>query len=183
MRQLLAIAAGMALVCAVASHWALLVMTPQLATDRQISEGLKRGGEINGLWHNPVATAGSTSVPLANPDSLTSRSYLDLSKGPLVLRGPKPKSCVYWSASIFAHNTDAIYVRSDKDFPGDEITVVIGREDAPIPAGSGDIVKSPSDRAVLLLRCFMRDRTDPAHLAVIDSERRALRLERLEQTP
>ncbi|ODT86144.1 DUF1254 domain-containing protein [Phenylobacterium sp. SCN 70-31] len=157
-------------------HAGLLWAAPRWATDRQIEAGLARGAVWNRLQHSPPPRAGTTSVPLANPDSLTSRAYLDLSKGPLVLEGPLPKACVYWSASLFAHDTRTVFIASDRDYPEGHVRIGF-RHAGQSPVSDAQDVPSPSRVAVLLIRCFMRDRTDAAYVEALDPARRALVLE------
>jgi uncharacterized membrane protein len=163
-------------VFAVATHLVLLWITPSWETDRQVAAGLRRAGGLNILIHAPRARAGATSVPLANPDTLSSRAYLDLSKGPLVLTGVRPDSCSYWSASVFAHNTDAVLVRSDRDSPDRIIALGLRTAAQRFTEPVRDQAVLPSPKGVLLIRCFMRDRMDKAYLAKLDAERRQLTL-------
>jgi uncharacterized membrane protein len=161
------------LVTAVASHVVLLQMIPFLQTDKQIAAGIERGAGINELVQPPVARAGATSVPLANPDTLGSRAYLDLASGPLILTGIRPELCAYWSVSVFAHNTDTVLVKSDREIPSGPFAIGIRRADQTIAEPVELEAVLPSDRGVLLVRCFMRQRDDVAYLANLDAERRS----------
>lgn len=164
-----------AAVCGLAVHLACLFLSPALATDYQIREGLKRGGGWNQLIFNAPPRAGRTKVPLANADTLGTRAYLNLAEGPLMLEGPVPKSCVYWSASVFAHNTDTALIASDRDFPSGRFRIAIHTKGQNAPPADKSAVL-PSRKGVLLLRCFMRDREDQAYLKTLDAERRRITL-------
>jgi uncharacterized membrane protein len=115
-------------------------------------------------------------VPLANPDTLGSRAYLDLSDGPFVVKGRRPESCTYWSASVFAHDTDTVTVLTDLDTPDRDVSLGIRTPNQRFVQPVGAEAVLPSEKGVLLLRCFMRDRTDAAYLAQLDQERRGLKL-------
>lgn len=166
-----------AVVAGLGTHFALLYGIPVWATDYQFAAAIKRGAKWNTLRHNPVPKAGSTSVPLANPDSFTSSAGIDLSKGSLVLAGPVPKSCAYWSVSVFAHNTDTALIMSDRNFPSGTFRIGIAREKTDIPQPVDAIALLPSDKAFLLLRCFMRDANDAAYMVTLESERRKITLQ------
>lgn len=179
------VAAGLAAFVVVggATHALLLWRSPVWATDYQIDEGMKRGGAWNRLLYGKPPRAGTTSVGLASPDSLGSRAYLDLSKGPLVLEGLRPENCAYWSASVFAHNTDTVLVRSDRDLPQRRITIALRTVDQNVGEPVDDTAVLPSPKGVLLLRCFMRDRTDEAYVAKLSGEIRGLTLRPAQGNP
>lgn len=168
-------------ITALVSHVALLQMIPFLQTDKQIEAGIRRGFSINELAQPPAPRAGSTSVPLANPDTLGSRAYLDLASGPLVLSGIRPEGCAYWSVSIFAHNTDTLLVKSDREIPAGPFAIGIRRGEQTITEPVDLETVMPSDRGVLLIRCFMRQREDVAYLASLDAERRTFVLRRADK--
>ena len=161
---------------AVASHLLLLFGAPSWETDKQVALGLKRAGQMNALFHAPAPQAGTTTVPLANADTLSSRAYLDLSRGPYVLTGVRPKSCSYWSVSVFARNTDVVLIRSDRDTPDRSIDIGLRTPDQRLNERVAGEAVLPSPSGVLLIRCFMRDRMDKAYLATLDAERRQLAL-------
>ena len=143
-----------------AVHFALLWLSPAWATDHQIAEGLKRGARMNVLTYGKPPRAGTTSVPLANPDVLSTRAYLDLSKGPFVIEGLRPESCAYWSASVFAENTDAVLVSSDQQSPDRKISLALRMTSQTVNEPVLSQAVLPSKTAVVLLRCIMRDRVD-----------------------
>lgn len=166
------------LLAAGATHAVLLSGAPYWATDYQLRQGLKKGGAWNRLIYGKPPRAGTTTVGLASPDTLGSRAYLDLSKGPLILTGERPVSCAYWSASVFAHNTDAVLVKSDRDLPGRDISIVLrtADQDAPVAGPVQASAVLPSPKGMLLLRCFMRDRTNKPYVEQLSREIRGLTL-------
>lgn len=163
-------------VAGLAVHGVLLWRSPAWATDYQIEEGLKRGGSWNALIYGKPPRAGTTKVGLASPDTLGTRAYLDLAKGPLVLEGLRPQNCAYWSASVFAHNTDTVLVRSDRDLPQARIKVALRTAGQALAEPVDATAVLPSPKGVLLIRCFMRDRTDAAYVAGLSQEIRGLTL-------
>jgi uncharacterized membrane protein len=177
------IALGAFLGAAVIVHGALLWGAPRWATDHQIREGLRRGGSWNTLLHGQPPTAGSTSVPLANADTLGSRAYLDLRGGPLILEGVRPESCTYWSATVFAHDTDTVTMLTDGDTPDRQVSLGIRLAGQRLAEAVATEAVLPSARGVLLVRCFMRDRADQEYLQQLDRERRQLQLRRVGGAP
>lgn len=165
---------GIAVVSAVMVHAALLWGVPNWATDRQLNALAARGANWNSMIHVGVPRAGQTPIPLANPDGFNSRVLIDLAKGPLLVEGPVPKSCVYWSASVFQRNTDVVLIVSERDFPDGHARIGLVREDGRITEPVDHLAKMGSDTGILLLRCFMRDSGDPEHLAQLDAERRLI---------
>jgi|GEM_PF-2453853 len=174
--RIAAVCLATAVLFGVATHLVFLFGSPYWATDKQIDNWLSRGMAWNTLTFSPIPKAGSTTVPLANPDAFSSRAIIDLKKGPQVLEGPFPPSCTYWSASVFAHNTDTALIMSDRDFPTGLVKIGIARSKADIGENIDAIAVLDSDKAVLLLRCFMRDRTDKAYMATLTEERSKMRV-------
>ncbi len=161
-------------VMAIVVHLGVLFLSPDWSTDHQIAEGLRRGGRMNALIYAKPPRAGATSVPLANPDTLSTRAYLDLRKGPLIVEGVRPHSCTYWSASVFARNTDTVLIRSDRDSPDGRISIGLGTAQQHVAEPVKDEAILPSTEGVVLLRCFIRDRTDKAYVTALEAESRGL---------
>jgi uncharacterized membrane protein len=157
-----------------ATHAILLFGSPYWATDKQVKDWLSRGRTFNTLTFLPVPKVGVTTVPLANPDAFSSRAFIDLTKGPQILEGPIPPSCTYWSVSIFAHNTNTVLVKSDRDFPSGLVSIGVARRGENLMEKTNAIALLDSNLAVMILRCFMRDRNDAAYMAALDKERRKL---------
>ena len=166
------------IVSAASTHAYTLFSIPYQETDKQIAAGLKMGREINALNHSPPPRAGGTAVPLANADTLSSRAYLNLSKGPMVLEGLRPDLCTYWSASIFAHDTDMVFVLTDSETPDRRISIGMRLEGQSYGTSVEDNVDNdvvlPSATAVLLIRCFMSDRTNTKYIADLTGQQKAL---------
>ena len=164
-----------ALVAAVVTHIALLYGSPYWETDKHIKIWQEtRGMTWNKLDFIPAPTAGSTAIPLANPDTFSTRAIFDVSNGPFVMEGPLPTLCTYWSASFFAHNTDAVLIMSDRDFPDGKVSIAIARSKADVSERTTGVAELGSDKGVMLMRCFMSDRTNPEYLKSLDAERRKM---------
>lgn len=161
-------------VSAVLTHVVLLVGSPVWATDYQISQGLKTGGAWNRLIYGKPPRAGTTKVGLANPDTLGTRAYLDLSEGPLILEGRRPTSCAYWSVSVFAHNTDTVLIRSDRELADPHIAIALRTRDQVLAEPVQASAVLPSAKGVLLIRCFMKNRSDAPYIAGLSSEIRGV---------
>jgi uncharacterized membrane protein len=168
------------LVSAAFTHVDTLLSIPYRETDEQIAAGLKMGREMNVLNHYPPPRAGGTAAPLANADTLSSRAYLDLSLGPMALQGLRPDLFTYWSASVFAHNTDTVFVLTDRETPERRISIGMRLKGQSCgattenPVGHDAIL--PSATAVLLIHCFMSDRTNTQYISDLTGQQKALTL-------
>jgi uncharacterized membrane protein len=157
-----------------------LLSIPYRETDKQIAAGLKMGCEMNVLNHARPPRAGGTAAPLANADTLSSRAYLDLSQGPMALQGLRTDLCAYWSASVFAPNTDTVFVLTDRETPERRISIGMRLKGQSYGATTENLVRHdvilPSATAVLLIRCFMSDRTNTQYISDLTGQQKALTL-------
>ena len=93
----------------------------------------------------------NTRIPKANPDNITAACVFDISEGPV--RVQVPTGDYYTSVSVFAGNSDVIYIKNDEDIEGDTLDLTIGDGTQAAPDGS-DSVTSPDPRGVVLVRMF-----------------------------
>jgi len=170
----LALTLGTAAASAVVAHVTLLWGVPNWATDRHLNELAARGSKWNSMIYLDVPKAGQTPIPLANPDGFNSRILIDLAKGPLLVEGSVPKSCVYWSVSVFQRNTDVVLIASERDFPDGHARIGIARKGSVITEAVDFLAEMDSNTGILMIRCFMRDSGDPRHLTQLDTERRLM---------
>jgi len=162
-------AVALILLIAALTHGAAIQLAPHAMT-----EYLLEGYRANGLKPNQLRVSGlkkaaTMRIPMANADTVTIFAEIDTDQGPLRLEGPPPGDAVYWSISLFAHNTDVFFVGSDR-FYGDRppgVTIVGPRQTAD-PA-EGVWARSPSRTAVLIFRATMPDRNDQASVAAIEA--------------
>lgn len=167
-----------------AAHAAVLFAAPYVATDLVINRiDRARGLVPNRLAVAPPVAPPRDAVPMGNPDTLVASSWLDLREGPLVFHAPLPRNAEYWSISIFAHDSDADFVLSDRDLGGaPEARVVIygpSHQDVLAPPEGAAVARVSTQRAFLLVRAIMPDRNDAAQVQALTAELEQARLEPL----
>lgn len=156
---------------AVAGWVIMLDRIPILATDMLFDAMTAAGARVNRLGPAVVRSARANKVPMANADILARSAMLDLTAGPLRFSGTPPgDKAAYWSVSVFAHNTDTLFVLNDRQVPpGQPVQVQLRLAHQPRPpAGVWDVVL-PSPRGFLLVRPTMRNREDAAGVAALQA--------------
>lgn len=158
---LLALAIGAA---GFAAGWFVaLDRIPYIATDRMFAGMRASGFETNVLRPPRLRGAKRNLVPMDNADTLTRAAILDLSAGPLLFTATPPGDAAeYWSVSVFAHNTDTVFVRNDTEIgAGGTFRLGIRLRDQAMPPGAADAeAVLPSETGFLIVRATMTDRTD-----------------------
>jgi uncharacterized membrane protein len=172
----LVLAAGLGLV---AGWYGALWQIPYRMTDMLFARMEQAGARPNVLGKPVMRHAKGNIVPMANADTLVRSAMLDLSDGPLRFTATPPRGLVdYWSVSVFAHNTDTLFVLNDTQVPeGERVTIQLRLADQPAPdPGVRDVVL-PSARGFLLVRPTMPDRENPAAVAALAAALAEHRLE------
>lgn len=151
-----------ALLVHLASTWYL----PRFLMDRAL-DGLERqAGGTNTLFQAPPATAESRAIVRPSPDLLYSICVVDLSRGPVRIRALPSQP--YSSVSVFAANSDNVFVMNDRYLaPGAAFEVWVARGDQKVPL-SAPVAMLRSDRGLVLVR---RVRTDPAQSTALEALR------------
>ena len=145
-----------------------LYLIPFKATDLLFARFLQRGSVVNQMSQPIVRNAKTNSVPQDNADTLTRSAIIDLSKGPLVFQADVPANAVYWSISLFAHNTDTFFVANDQKVgPGPYSLLIKTRAQATPTTSVDDIAISPTRKAFLIIRYTMPDRNNPTIVAAM----------------
>ena len=136
-----------ALIAAVLTHFAIIHATPR-ALMRVAIERVSAGGANS--WHvADRVTPLSRTIVRPSPDFAYSACAYDLAQGPLMLRVEPWHS--YWSLSLYADNSDNYFVIDDREARGGaEITLV--RDARRAPDGATQVVQSPSQRGIALIR-------------------------------
>jgi len=152
---------------------------PYLATDALFAGMKKAGARTNVLGKPVIRTAKGNLVPMANADTLVRSAMIDVSEGPLLFTGTPPgKLAEYWSVSVYAHNTDTLFVLNDQQVPpGRPVRIqlrIAGQK--PPAAGIHDVVL-PSPKAFLLVRPTMANREDKPAVAALAAALAEHRLE------
>lgn len=141
---------GLALATAVLSHLGTVLAAPYVLMDGAMTRMLRHAGKAPNQWiHPPRVTEKSRRVVRPSPDLAYSVCVYDLANGPVRVTAAAWDD--YMSVSVFAANSDNVFVINDRQAPaGVDLTIV--REGEAPPAGAGLVVASPSDRGIVLQR-------------------------------
>ena len=119
-------------------------------------KGKDLGHSSNVLYHQPRVTAESRVVVRPSPDFLYSVCAYDVSEAPLRLRASVPET--YWSLSFFASNTDNFFVINDREVKANPVDLLlVGPGMSYKNPGNAQVVPSPSNRGVALIRILITD--------------------------
>ena len=157
------------LTLALVIHIAVLLYIPRHLTAQAVDILFaKYGGSDrlrNVLIHAALPRAGADILLGDSPDSLISFAVLDTSSTPVRLHCVVPPGDDYWSAALFAWNTDAFWVINDREAPADVFDVVVVKKGSLYEALPGErLVVSPTRRAVMIVRTNVDDRQDTARV-------------------
>jgi len=110
----------------------------------------------NRCFHRRSLALRPGGIRRPNPDVLPTTVAYDLSAGALHLTGPVWEP--YWSLSVYAHNSDNIFVINDRELESGRFDVLISA--APATTGSGTVnVVSPSTTGLVVIRRLAADTT------------------------
>lgn len=158
------------LVIAALTHAAALFGAPLLIM-RQIMTGVAdSAGGWNAPLSGPRSDADARRIVMPSPDLLYTICAFDLSQGPVRLSATPPAG-TYWSAAVYAANTDNFFVVNDRGLSAPVFDAVLAQKGQPVPAGA-QVVLSPSPRGLVLYRTLI---ADEAQLAAYDAARREMR--------
>jgi uncharacterized membrane protein len=154
---------------AVASHLLAVGAAPQLIMGEALRRIAETAGGWNRLQHAPRVTPHTQQIVRSSPDLAYTTCALDLSAGPTrVVVQPSPG---YWSAAVYAANTDVVMVRDDREAGGRALNLLVVGDRTPLIARPDEIVvRAPGDKALVLIR---RLAPDAASFAAVDAPRRA----------
>mgnify|MGYP002622116177 CR=1 FL=1 len=138
-----------ALAAALAAHLATIFAAPYVLMDAAM-ERISRDGTVVNQWlHPPRTSEESRRVVRPSPDVAYSACVYDLREGPLHVTASAWDD--YMSVSVFADNSDNIFVQNDRQAPnGVDFVLVHGGQEPPSTAAQ--IVESPSERGIILQR-------------------------------
>ena len=141
------------LLCAWAGQYLLALLVPNIAMETLYAVGTKRLG-YNQLVVSQVPDETSRTVVRPSPDLLYASCIYNLEDGPIVIEAPIPAR--YWSMQFYQMNTDnyagITNQRDERQRAGTEVkvTLISASED---PANyQGKVIRSPTDRGIVLLR-------------------------------
>jgi uncharacterized membrane protein len=140
---------GLAVVVAALSHFVTVWAAPYVLMDGAMKRISRNGALVNKWSHPPRTSVKSRTVVRPSPDLAYSACVYDLAEGPVRVTASAWDD--YMSVSVFAHNSDNIFVINDRQArSGVDLTIV--RKGAPHPAGVSLVVESPSRRGIVLQR-------------------------------
>ena len=163
-------AAGI-VVAGVLLQYLAVVATPHVVMRRFWSR-LASGGPhgdmtVNGMTAFPVSTADARWIVRPSPDLLYSMCPYDLRQGPVVIEAEVPGT--YWSLQLYQMNTDNFAGRNnqrEQSFrKGGPLSVVIVGAGEQADGLDGDVIVSPTDRGVAVIRMAIIGEIDE-HLTV-----------------
>ena len=170
-----------ALVVAAITHLAAVWALPRLIMWRlssSVPADMERAGAV---LLPPMTDHTQRRVVMPSPDLLYALCSFDLSAGPWRIQAD-PRTPQYWSVALYAANSDNFWVGNDAEAHGRPLDVLLlgPGQAAPgqlsqaggVPA-SARLVRSPSDRGLLLMRVLVQDRDKD--LAAMDAARCSLR--------
>jgi len=159
------------LVAAWAGQYLLAMVVPNLIMEIVYREGEKRVGS-NQLVVSPVPDETARTIVRPSPDLLYASCIYNLEDGPIVIEAPIPER--YWSMQFYRMNTDNFAgitnQRAERNRVGSvaKVTLISADDD---PANyQGEVIQSPTNRGIMLLRASaIGDRTQQQ--AALDASR------------
>ena len=159
----IALVAGIAMITYLIALYAVPGMLMRTAVGR-----LADLGGINRMAHGPMATAQSRTIVRPSPDLAYSSCPFDLAKGAVTVT-VMPVQAPYWSLSVYDSQTNAVFVRNDREVRGQPVRIAIARPGQAIPAGYVPVWVD-GNRGVALLRILV---PNAAAFPSIDTARKA----------
>ena len=160
------------LAVAVVVHFSLVIALPGLIMQLAM-RGVSNQAGINQLFHAPLADASSRGIVRPSPDLAYSICVFDLSEGPVQIF--TPDSAGYMSLSLFSAETDNFFVLNDRQIESEGVELLLVSDREPVRVSEKiRVVRSPSNRGILLFRYVVEDEE---HFAELDRVRRLARCE------
>lgn len=123
--------------------------------ENRIAQG---AGGWNACFHNRVYGPRANAANRANPDSIITSMAYDLSDGPVRVSGEIwPR---YWSFSLYQQNSDNFFVVNDRDLDQTAFDLVLKLESQSVGDASGEVIVSPTQKGIMLIRRFAADADD-----------------------
>jgi uncharacterized membrane protein len=155
----------LALVLGIIAYQLTFVATPAVLMRAAIKR-VSIGG-VNRLTAVPLANSASRTVVRPSPDLAYSACPYDLDKGPLAI-DIAPVPALYWSLSVFDAQTNAAFVRNNRQANGAPMRIALALPGQSVPRGV-ETVRLDDARGIALLRILVVDR---AAFPGIDAARR-----------
>ena len=163
----LATVLGVALLTHLGSVWYLPRYIMGVAMDTVAADG-----GVNVFIERPLADADARSIVRPSPDLMYSVCVVDVSQGPVRIRAPA--SAPYTSVSVFAGNSDNIFVMNDRALaPGAAFDIWVSKPSQKVPVSAPSALLR-TERGIVLIRRVV---TDAERAKGIDALRREGRCE------
>ena len=163
----LATVLGVAFLTHLGSTWYLPRYIMGVAMDTVAAEG-----GVNAFQERPLADADARSIVRPSPDLMYSVCVVDVSEGPVRIRAPA--SAPYTSVSVFAGNSDNIFVMNDQALAhGADFDIWVGKPRQKVPVSAPSALLR-SERGIVLIRRVV---TDAEQAKAVDALRREARCE------
>jgi uncharacterized membrane protein len=159
----IALVAGVAMLTYLVALYAL----PSVVMRAAVGRLADRAGGINQMAHAPLATAQARTIVRPSPDLAYSSCPFDLGDGAVTVT-VMPVDAPYWSLSVYDSQTNAVFVRNNREVRGQLVRIAIARQGQPIPAGYVPVWVE-GNRGVALLRILV---PDPGAFPAVDAARR-----------
>lgn len=173
---LLFAATGLLALGGVAGYAGALTLIPYAATEKLLDQFRASGRADNTLTRPNVRNARRNLVVRDNADTVTQAATIDLANGPVLYETNVPADAVYWSVSLFAHNTDTYFVASDRDLKPGPFRLLIRRPNQAASTPADREAVSPTRFSYMIIRYTMPDRNDAASVEAIKARQAASRL-------
>jgi uncharacterized membrane protein len=139
--------------CAWVGQYLLALLLPNLIMEILYDQGGKQDG-YNQLVLTPVPDETSRSVVRPSPDLLYASCIYNLEYGPVVIEAPVPER--YWSMQFYQMNTDnyagITNQRNERYRVGSTVQVTLIAADDNPASYQGEVIQSPTERGIMLLR-------------------------------
>ena len=120
----------------------------------------ERAGGWNTCSHDRDYGPGPDALARANPDSIVSLMAYDLSNGPIRVSGETWPE--YWSLSLYQQNSDNFFVVNDRELEKPTFNYVIGSKDNSDTFDDRNLIKSSSQKGIMIIRRFAKGATSSA---------------------
>lgn len=139
--------------CAWVGQYLLAMVVPNLVMELVYHRGGKLM-EYNTLAVRPRPDESMRLVVRPSPDLLYANCIYNLEQGPLIIQAPVPKR--YWSMQFYQMNTNNFAgitnQRDERDRVGTVVNVTLIGPDKNAADYPGEVIQSPTQRGMLLLR-------------------------------
>lgn len=171
---------GLGLMMAVAASVNLLALwlLPQLIMQRAMAA--IAGPQPPAAVLSPMTDHRQRRIVMPSPDLAYAVCVWDLSQRPLRVRAHPVQARHYWSLALYDSHSDNFHVLNDRQAHGHPVDWLLVGPVTPAPgdeAAGAQVIRTPSDKGLLLMRVLVADRLTEA--AAAQAARQTLRCESL----